>query len=191
MRRLFYLLAGASLVLLLSSCMSSPPEKSRTIQPTDSIVVGYVEPYTLTVLGGVDFKQLSPPPMDGKDSWGLGTDDKYRGYFWATLPPGKYRLSRLYFVRAFDRLHLAMQVNIPDDQPSPIEVELPDHRTLVFLGAFKVVPQLGSVRIEHSDKLTEQAVWSWLANNKNAAEVKQDVMQRLNQLGGPIPVEGD
>ena len=142
-------------------------------------------------MGKVEFKQLSPTPAEGKGTWGLGMDEKYRGYFWSTLPPGKYRLSRPYFVHPLNHDSVTMVVNVPDDQPSPIEVELPDHRTLAFLGCFKVVPQLGSVRIEPSTKLTEQAVWSWLANNKYAAEVKADVMARLSELGGPVQVEGD
>ena len=187
------------LFLALSSCTTSPRESPKHTTRDDSIVVGFVDTSVFLDghLGGIHFIQTSPRT----ELWDLHTDP--RGYFWDRLSAGTYRLKRV-LVRDSSGMKIA-EMDSPSEGKSAIDFELAGHGSAQFLGSYRltaawkvtatgtaVASVVNTVGIDRFERPTEQAAWAWLLkklNDRNPV-VLDAIEQRLNLIGGQVPVEG-
>jgi hypothetical protein len=162
--------------------------------PEDSIVVGFVDNGTFFKdghLGRIVFEQK------GKASWDFETDE--RGYFWAIVPAGSYRLQKITYT---DWIGIEVgEVDFPKGGKSEIDFDLPGGRSVLYAGSYMLTPavKLSSVHIGRSEKPAEQEALSWLAKrlekDSSLKEIEPSVLdvieQRLETLGGEVPLKSD
>ena len=121
------------------------------------MVVGFVDYGTFFKnghLGRIVFEQ------EDKASWDFDTDE--RGYFWAIVPAGSYRLQEITYT---DWIRIEVgEVDFLKGSESEIGFDLPGGRSVLYAGSFMLTPavKLSSVHIRRSEKPTKQEALSWL-----------------------------
>ena len=189
MRQMFLVAVGCATLFALSSCATSAIQEIPE-NPDNSLLVGLVDVDTSvasppTELMEIQFKQVSP-----------ATEAPYRqavvddGYFYFEAVPGTYKFTRMTYGFLWpigDITFLEGAKSVLDFQVGPATVQ--------SLGAYKLVRNnfTNTVEVVFQESRdfppNEQRMLSWLLKHmKDRKRWETVIMQRLNQIGGPVAV---
>jgi hypothetical protein len=201
---MFLLVVGFAAPLALSSCATSATQEIPD-SPDNSLIIGRVNvdisvtsDYRVGAITPIwslleiQFKQVSP-----------ATDAPFRqaivdnGYFYFETVPGTYRLADLkygdYFLFVLPTVRAELSYPF-DGSRSPLDFQV-GPAAVQCLGAKKIVRNtfLKTVEIVPQESMdfppSEQTMLSWLLKHiKNRKRWERVIMQRLNQIGGPVAV---
>ncbi len=186
--RIRYVVAVVAALLVLAGCASLElPEQENAQQ---SLVVGYLDMSDAPAsLGWIQAKQLRPQTDAPYFSFAVNNGLFYNSY----MEPGVYKLNKFGGQGGiFGGTRYEFQFPAQGKGLLDFELKTPG---VHYIGAFKYVTvktgffEQGKFDIAPADKPTEQEALSRVLKHAGSTKWHDLIMQRLNQIGGPVKVE--
>ncbi len=184
--RFCYLVAATAALLVLAGCASLELTEPENAQ--QSLVVGYLDMSDAPAsLGWIQAEQLRPKAL----YFGFLVDN---GLFYNPyMEPGVYKLRKFGGQGGiFGGTRYEFQFPAQGKGLLDYELKTPG---VYYIGAFKYVTvktgffEQGKFEIAPADKPTEQEALSRVLKHAGTTKWHDLIMQRLNQIGGPVKVE--